>query len=119
HPHTCDLINFSSQNLDQGGSRFIENEEVMLALLRGDHKFSPHDRDEPRYSHFLAGNLRYRASNHALPMLNATRGASFMIKPSRPLFDKLLAGKRLHWGKKHKHRSSKPTFEEIGWQPEK
>ena len=119
HPHTCDLVHFSSENLDNGGDHFLENEEVMLALLRGHHKFFHTERDHPRYSHFLAANLADRQGNHTLPMLNRARSTSFMIKPSRPLFDKLLAGKTLEWGKDHKHMSKTAKFEEVGWRPKK
>jgi hypothetical protein len=119
HPLTCDLLNFSSENLDQQGGRFIQNEEVMLALLRGYHRFSRHATDRPGYSHFLAANLRYRQNNHALPMLNATGGASFQIKPSKELFDRLFKGKKLHWTYKDKKYTREARFKDIGWTPPK
>jgi hypothetical protein len=120
HPKTADLINFSSKNLDRHGGRFIDNEEVMLALLRGYHRFWRQDHEHPLYSQFLAANLRHRQNNHALPMLNNTGGASFNIKPSRALFDRLFKGKTFvldHGsGKKTK---IKAEFNEIGWTPKK
>jgi hypothetical protein len=49
-------------------------------------------------------------------MLNRTADASFMIRPSRPLFDRLLAGKAIagkDWRNPKPRREAR--FEEVGW----
>ena len=122
HPLTADIIYFTSENLDRHGERFLENEEVMLALLRGQHVFA--DYKSPRYSGFLAANLRHRESNHTLPLIHNTTAAKFDIKPSRALFDRFLAGKSFRWGGRgsrgaNSEVQTRPAkFSEVGWQPE-
>ena len=120
HPRTADLINFSSADLDRRGERFMDNEEVMVALLRGYRIFS--DPDSSSYSHFLAANLRHRESNHSLPLLHNTTLAQFDIKPSRALFDRFLAGKSFRWGGRGsniKAQTRPAKFSEVGWEPAK
>jgi hypothetical protein len=119
NPKIADLINFSSKDLDRHGGRFVQNEEVMLALLRGHHRFWRQDHEHPLYSPFLAANLRHRQSNHTLPLLNSAGSAAFNIKPSRVLFDRLFKGKAfvLEHGRGKKTRI-KAKFSQIGWTPE-
>jgi hypothetical protein len=115
-PLSCDLIHVTSDDLDKHGFEFFENEEIMLDLLRGRLNRNPH---APDYSHFLRDHLGGAEGNATLPLLNQTGGASFMIQPSRPLFDRFFTGKELHWGENYRNRQHRGTkqarFEDIGW----
>lgn len=96
-----DLIDFSYKNLDAFGGRFLENEEILLELERMD---------------FNGGNLQRHikgyADNHTLPLFHIWgshwwRPPLILIRPSKPLFDKLMAGKLL---------DGKPAdFARVGW----
>jgi hypothetical protein len=119
HPRSADIINFSSENLDAHGERFLENEEVMLALLRGQRLFWRQEYEHPLFSSFLSANLRHRESNHTLPLLHNTSVAQFGIKPSRELFDRFYAGKSFRFGRDGKVIKHPAKFSEMGWQPGK
>jgi hypothetical protein len=78
------LISFTSDDLDANGQRFIENEEVLLSLMRG--RFG---------DAVITENVRGFPGNKMLPVF---RGdiygiGRFRIKPTRALFKKYYAGR--------------------------
>jgi hypothetical protein len=107
-----DLINFTDKDLDIYGSKFIDNEEIMLDLLRG--KVG---------SKNVADTVYAFTTNTSVPIFLPWGGPyarwiqsdEIYIPPSRPIFDTYFAGKELdpsHWAPGPK----KPAlFEEIGW----
>jgi hypothetical protein len=102
--HKADLINFSAdENMDAYGFPFLENEEVMVDLLRLDFG-----------SAWLKNNVKGWQSNRTLPVLHS--GGGIFFRPSAHYFQKYFKGKTL------KHHFKKPiqaTFDKIGWRPAK
>ena len=107
-----DLIHFSSENLDNWGGRFLNNQEVMLELARGK----------------LAGpnittHVRDYARNSTLPVFSPYRTAAWfngiyiLVKPSRPLFDRYFKGKMLDYRPWTKAPPVPADFNKIGWKP--
>ena len=109
--HEWDLVSVSDKDLDAFGANFLENEEVMLELEQG-------LLGGPNMRQHLGGMF----GNLTLPLFYITEGGYwwrppvFWFRPSRPLFDKLFAGKTLDFGAGN--GGKRPAkFEEIGWQP--
>lgn len=107
--HTYDLIDFSDRNLDRYGTSFLDNQEVMLELLRLQ----------------VAGpnvmeNTKGHASNPTLPVFHPTGTPEIYFKPSRALFDRHFQGKTLD-GSGDYPASRPANFDEIGFKekPEK
>jgi hypothetical protein len=122
-----DILNLSHTDLDQFGGKFLENEEVMLGLVRGDLRADA-------ITGVAAGCIR----NKTVPLLVApgfsgyrpgwgNHKVLFWFPPSRPLFDRYFEGKTIVPRKK---RGSKPPparyqgqksfpakWEDIGYQP--
>jgi hypothetical protein len=107
---SADLINFSSENLDNFGSRFLDNEEIMLELVRWQWA-APN----------IVANVQNYGSNHTLPVFMPRsrsdwfNGTCLYVRPSRALFDRYFAGKDLDhrpWGK---DPPAPADFEKIGW----
>lgn len=113
-----DLINVSDKDLDAYGYDFFGNEEIMLEVLQwrlGEVK---------KGRHFLTSHLRGMANNKTLPVFHQGWRGSLGIRPSKPLFDRIFAGKVLDWtGTRNvdiKKRGKQPAkFEWIGWRPKK
>jgi hypothetical protein len=95
-----DLIDFAPDvNNDMHGLPWMENEEIMLDLLRWRW-------DSP----VLADHLKGWSSNATLPALH--REGNIYFRPSRQLFDRFFAGKTLTH---HRTGETPAKFEEIGY----
>lgn len=97
-----DLIDFSaSRDLDAYGYPLMDNEEVMVDLLRGDLN-----------SPWVADTVRDWSKNRTLSALHA--GGGIFFRPSKEYFQKFFEGKTLQYPQ----RGSFPAkWEEIGWNP--
>jgi len=113
-----DIINFTDEDLDRHGIKFLENEEIMVDLLRlkmGSANVVAHTRDFP--------------SNHTVPLFLCWgskhapwRGSSgIFFKPSRALFDRHFKGKKLdysRWAKSPPGKLVPAQFDRIGYKKE-
>jgi len=110
-----DLLDVSDANMDQWGSSFWENEEVMLEL-------SQWDLGGPN----IVRNVQGYAQNWTLPVftpLGSDRmwwlpGGNIWFAPSKPLFDKHFEGKMLDyagWGSTPADKQTPARFRDIGW----
>ena len=99
-----DLIDFApSRDLDAYGYPLLDNEEVVVDLLRGDLN-----------SPWVANTVHEWAQNKTLSALHA--GGEIYFKPSKEYYQKFFEGKTLQYPQ----RGSFPaTWEEFGWTPEK
>jgi len=98
-----DLLDFSDSDLDTYGYGFLDNEEVMLELLRG-------QINGPN----LLAHVREHGTNLTLPVFHPTGVPEIYFAPSRKLFDKHLAGKTLTpYPRRGKPR--KANFKIDGW----
>jgi hypothetical protein len=81
---TLCLLSFSHEDLDKYGGKFIENEELMLSLLR--FRFDAEN---------LADHTGNFARNKTTPVFRAARATRrrICIKPTKYLFDKYFAGR--------------------------
>jgi hypothetical protein len=106
---TVDLIDFSDQNLDNYGYSFLDNEEIMVDLLRwglGSKNVAEHVKGAP--------------NNPTLPLFHPwgsrfapyVRGDGIYIRPSRELFNRHFEGKTLDFGKWDKGKKL-ANFEEV------
>lgn len=111
--HRADLINFSDKDLDNFGSVFIENEEIMVDLLRWDVG-----------SKNVCEHVKNFTNNLTLPIFlprgspNAWYGvgSEVLFAPSRPMFDKHFAGKKLTFVyDRSPNRTRDASWDEIGW----
>jgi len=102
--HKADLIDFAADhNMDARSFPFLENEEVMVDLLRLDFG-----------SNWLKNNVRGWQTNRTLPVLHS--GGGIFFRPSAHYFNKHFKGKML----KHHFKPAIPAkFESIGWRPPK
>jgi len=110
-----DILSLSHADLDQFGGKFLENEEVMLGIVRGDLRVQA-----------IVDAVKNGIRNNTVPLLIAPgfgpyqgwshHRVSFWFPPSRPLFDRYFKGKTLV--PRHKDRKSFPArWEDIGYQP--
>jgi hypothetical protein len=107
----CDWINFSSENFDKYGIKFLDNEEVMLELLRG-------KTGGKNIIEHVAGFV----NNRTVPIFlgygsrhGRVSGERISFPPSRTLFDRHFAGKMLTFVyEKGANRTRPASFEEIG-----
>jgi hypothetical protein len=95
--HRADLIDFSADDLDRAGSKFLANEEVMLELLQ---------------MQINGPNVRRNVSgfseNLTVPAFFFYRaGPDIIFRPSRYYFDKHFKGKELDFGR-HGKRTADP-----------
>ncbi len=94
------LIDFSADDLDSYGSKFLDNEEIMLELLQG--QFGGND---------VVRHTKGQATNLTLPVFHVRGGAPMWFRPSKFHFDKYFKGKTLDW---LKHGGKKPAkFEPL------
>ena len=110
-----DLLDVSDTNLDNWGGPFLENEEVMLDLMRGEFG-----------SANVVRHVQGYWANNTLPVF-MPRGSrhiwwlgaeTIWFAPSRPLFDKHFAGKKLDYSEWQPHPPEKHVpadFDNIGW----
>lgn len=108
---SADLINFSSRDLDNWSGRFLENEEIMLDVVRLD-----------LASANIIEHVRNYVGNATLPVYTPNRhggnaGTCVFVKPSRQLFDRYFAGKELVYAPWARGGQAKgpALFEKIGW----
>ena len=115
----ADVIRFTDQDLDRFGGRFLANEEIALELLQG-------RIEGPN----ITQTVEQFAGNSTVPVF-VTFGSSYRkwypseiicFAPSRPLFDRHFAGKKLdysRWAPTPPAKQVTATFEKIGYQPRK
>ncbi len=119
--HT-DLIHFSGKrHTDKYGYRFIENEEIMVDLLRRHLGGEP--RDPASYGPFWSDHLKGMQADPSLPLIHQGERGAINIRASVPLFKRYLEGKTLDWtgslNPALKARGKKlADFGEVGWKPE-
>lgn len=101
-----DLIDFSSEQMDQYGYEFLSNEEVMLELLRG-------ELNGPN----LNENVKDHVNNFTVPIIRPTGADEIWFRPSRPLFERHFAGKRIKMQRGRDVREVPARWEEIGYNP--
>ena len=107
-----DIINFTDQDLDRWGGRFLENEEIMLDLIRWD-----------LGSADIANTVYLFANNPSVPVFlpfgsrhqRWRQSDEIYIPPSKPIFDKYFAGKELDYSRWQPGKKVKATFQRIGW----
>lgn len=101
-----DLIDFSSEQMDQYGYDFLSNEEVMLELLRG-------ELNGPN----LAENVKDHVNNFTVPIIRPTGADEIWFRPAKPLFDKYFAGKKIKVQRGRESVEVPATWEEVGYNP--
>lgn len=112
-----DLLDISDANLDTEGGAFFENEEVMLELTQL--QFGGPN---------VARHVYSFQSNETLPVFVPLgganewawqRGGPIVFAPSRQLFDKHFAGKKLDYDRGRTPPEKRPVadFDKIGWKP--
>ncbi|MDA1014130.1 MAG: hypothetical protein O3A00_06710 [Planctomycetota bacterium] len=107
----CDWINFSSDNFDKYGIKFLDNEEVLLELLRG-------EAGGKNIIEHVAGF----ANNRTVPVFlgygsrhGYISGERISFPPSQVLFDRHFAGKMLTFVyEKGPDRTRPASFKEVG-----
>ena len=110
-----DLISFSDKDLDRFGVKCVNNEEIMLDVVRRD-----------LGSEDVFNTVRGFAGNATVPVLLTAGSGRFWsdrrnlwihFRPSRPLFKKLFEGKKLDFARGRGKTNIRPAvFKEIGWQ---
>ncbi len=108
-----DLIHFTDKDLDRWGGNFLDNEEVMVDLIRGEYG-----------SQDVVTHVKDFASNQTVPVYLAWGSRHFrgrdgiLFRPSHALFDKYFKGKDLTFYFDRSARKTRPaTYKEIGWDP--
>jgi hypothetical protein len=111
-----DLINVTERDLDRYGVSVLENEEIVLDLLRG--RFgSPN----------IAETVKQFQDNNTVPLVLIWGSANapwrqsdeITFKPSKELFERHFAGKTLDFDRwQSTGKNIRPAkFDEVGWQP--
>lgn len=105
---TVDLLNFTSKDLDSFGGKFLENEEIMLEMVKLE--FGGNN---------IVNDLKSYASNKTLPVFMARNwgGTSIYVAPSKILFDKYFEGKMLDYQVWTHQPPALANFNKIGWRP--
>lgn len=112
---SMDILHFTDKNLDKWGGLFLENEEIMLDLVRWE-----------LGSQDVVTHVRDYVNNHTLPVFTPfgsrhmwwTGGRNIHFPPSRKLFDEHFAGKKLdpsQWQASPPDQHVPARFEDIGW----
>jgi len=113
---SVDLINVTDRDRDKWGALFLENEELMLDLVR----WQLGSRD-------IATHVREHATNLTLPVFMPfgsrhmwwTGGHNIAFPPSRQLFDRHFKGRKLdfsQWQPSPPEKHELATWERIGWE---
>ncbi|MEX0717444.1 MAG: hypothetical protein WD066_12695 [Planctomycetaceae bacterium] len=105
--HKFDLIDFSWQHLDQYGYEFLANEEIMLELLQGELGGGN-----------LVENIKEHRTNATVPVFHPTGTSEISFQPSRALFDKHFAGKKISIRRGRDLVEEPARWEEIGYRPD-
>jgi hypothetical protein len=113
-----DLLHVTDRDLDWHGVKFLENEEIVLDLLRG-----------RLGSLNIAETVRHFQDNHTVPLFLPWGSANapwrqsdeICFRPSKQLFDRHMAGKMLDFDRwQSTGKNIRPAkFEEVGWLPKK
>ena len=112
-----DLLSFSDQDLDRFGGRCVDNQEIMLDVVRRD-----------LGSGDIFATARAFAGNATVPVFLTCGSGRFWsdrrnlwihFRPSRPLFKKLFEGKKLDFARQGRPNIRPATFREIGWHEDK
>lgn len=111
-----DLIHITDKDLDQHGVSVLDNEEIVLDMLRG-----------RLGSANIAEAVKQFQDNHTVPLLLIWGSANapwrqsdeICFKSSRELFDRHFAGKMLDFDRwQSTGKNIRPArFDEVGWQP--
>lgn len=101
-----DLIDFSSEQMDQYGYEFLTNEEVMLELLRG-------ELNGPN----LEENVKDHVNNFTVPIVRPTGAEEIWFRPSKPLFDRHFKGKQIKVQRGRTTVEVPARWDEIGHNP--
>ncbi len=107
----CDWINFSSEDFDKYGIKFLDNEEVLLELLRGE-----------TGGRNIIEHVAGFANNRTVPVFlgygsrhGRVNGERICFPPSQTLFDRHFEGKMLTFVfEKGPNRTRPASFKEIG-----
>jgi hypothetical protein len=100
-----DLIDFAAADLDRFGANFLDNEEVVLELLRG--RISGPN---------VVEHTKEHGTNMTVPVYHPRGVPEIYFNPSRALFDRHFRGKVLDFGERH--GGKRPArFEEVGYTP--
>lgn len=110
-----DMINFSDQDLDRYGGKFIDNEEIMLDLIRWQmgsrditetvYEFT-NNPSVPIFLPFGSRHQRWRQSDE------------IYIPPSRAIFKQYFEGQELDFSRWGPGPKVPATWERIGWKDE-
>jgi hypothetical protein len=103
----CDLIDFSWNDLDRHGAEFLDNEEIMLELVR----FQMVGGD-------LTATTKQHAENWTVPVYHPHGVPNITFRPSRQLFDRHFKGKKLQFSKK-RGGPRMANYREIGLRDER
>jgi hypothetical protein len=99
-----DLVDFSWKDFDRYGRDFLNNEEIMLELLR--FQLSGGD---------LMATIKQHAANYSVPVYHPHGIPAIVFRPSRELFDRHFKGKKLDFGKQ-RGGTRMANWKEIGFQ---
>jgi hypothetical protein len=117
---SIDFINVTDKDLDRYGTKFFENEEVMLEIIQG--KFNEDN---------IAANCREWHNNLTVPVFHNwgsgskeapwRSGNEVLFRPSQALFKRFFEGKTIEtWSDVTRSAVKKPAnFDEIGFKPDK
>lgn len=116
---SVDIVNVTDKDLDAYGYNFFENEEIMLDLVRWD-LGSPD----------VAEHLKNYGSNLTMPVFTlfgskhmwhiGYDGNAIYFPPTRQLFDRFFAGKKLdfaQWQASAPDKHVLAEFEQVGYKP--
>jgi hypothetical protein len=114
---SVDILNVSDKQLDKYGYNFFENEEIMLDLVR--YELGSAD---------IADHVKGYGANLTLPVFTPlgsehmwwTGGQNIHFRPSKPLFDRFFAGKKLDfsaWQESPPEKRVLADFRKIGYHP--
>jgi hypothetical protein len=111
---TIDFINVTDKDLDRYGSKFFENEEIMLEVVQG--KFNEDN---------IAANVREWPHNLTVPVFHNwgsgskeapwRSGGEVLFRPSQAMFKKYFDGKTLEMYINRQVVKKTVTFDEIGF----
>jgi len=111
-----DLICFTDRDMDKWGGQFVENEEILLDLVRwqlGSDDIASHVHDYP--NNLTLPVYAPLGSKHMWWL----GGTSISFPPSRQLFEKYFKGKKLdfsQWQPSPPEKHVPATWERIGWE---
>jgi hypothetical protein len=108
----ADLIDFDHRHFDKYGYNILENEEIMVEILRW---HLQNRKGSPQHAPFLTSHLKGQTGNTTLPVFHQGWGGGVRIRPSRDMFNRYFEGKTLDYGKRGGKQIA--DFNKIGWKP--